>query len=347
MIFPNIEDYLTFLYKALRKQILKVTSYEHDFIVDSTNRVCLAQPLTDKQSVFALNLIKKYEHQLSHLDVQQPDHSHFMNGIVTIDRSTYLKFDGEFIRLKVSKQFSDQIKQKVKEMHGTVVWDFDQVNWKLALTEHNVSWVVSFAMSKYLPIDESLIELYNNIQTVKTTPYKIELIYDGELRIQNAPPSMVEYIEANVGFTDLIKLVDYSPILEYTVSADIANTLINEFSNDFLNLCLNRRLTLPRTYDISHIISYASIVNRYPIFVYNVGLSTLDKYKQFFEEDEILVLTSKNVNQLELLNNIKLIYSNVMVDSNMPLLISYAGFRYSTKCKQFEQQAEKIVFLVK
>lgn len=357
MILPNIESYIDFLYHAVTyvapwsklkySPRLEFPAYEEQFIHDVYgSKVLIKEPFTDKQAEFALRLLKKHESQLKLRGIDQPDHANFINGIKIVDRSNYLRFDGEFIRLKVARKYSDEIKQKSKEMIGAIQWEMDTFAWRMALTEPIVDWVVTFAMSKYIPIDEELLDIYNKIQTVKKTPYTIELVYDGTLNVKNAPQSMLDYIDQHIGYDDLVKLVDYSPILEYTVSDDITNMMIDEFSNEVVQFCLNRRIVLSRTSELSNLILYAKTVNRFPIFVYNVGISTLNKYEQYFTKDEILVLTSDNVSQVTELPDVKLIYSKVVVDFDMPLLISYALFR-SPKVRQFENQAEKIVYLVK
>lgn len=357
MILPDIESYIEFLYQTATYIVpwskpkygpkLELPAYEEQFIQDVyRSRVLNKEPFTDKQAEFALKLIKKYESQLKLRGIEQPVHANFINGIKVVDRSNYLRFDGEFIRLKVTKKYSDEIKQKSKEMIGGIQWDMDAFAWRMALTEPIVDWVVSFAMSKYIPIDEELLDIYNKIQTVKKTPYAIELSYNGTINIMNAPQSMLEYIDQHIGFDDLVKLVDYAPILEYTVSEEITDMMINEFTHDVVQLCLNRRIILSRAYELHNIITYAKTVNRFPIVVYNVGISTLYKYEQYFTKDEILVLTSENVSEVTELPEVKLIYSNVVVDFDMPLLISNAIFR-SPKVRKFENNAEKIIYLVK
>ena len=182
-------------------------------------------------------------------------------------------------------------------------------------------------------------------------PYTMELCYsDNKLWVTNSTDGLDAYVAEHLGGwapENILRLVDWAPILGYTISSDIANTIIDEFGTRFWSLCANRQLkvdapTSPNL--VRDIAQYARAMDRFPIFVFEPDLSgrLLTEFNKFFPGQIHTIETKRDIDYTA-----KVIYTNKIprqpVD-RIPLLVSSAGMLHGGDRQIWIQTAEKIGF---
>ena len=149
---------------------------------------------------------------------------------------------------------------------------------------------------------------------------------------------------------NIIRLIDWAPILGYTINKEISNQVIAEFGNRFYSLCANRQLKVDSSTSknlIQDIVNYARNTERFPIFVFEPDLSgrLFAEFDQFFP-DQIHSLDSRS----EIDYTAPVIYTNKIprkpID-RIPLLVSSAGMLHGGDRQIWIQNAEKIVYFSK
>lgn len=369
MIFAEIETYIEFIagYRDITgKQInywpspvIALASYDVGFVESvSTQTIDRHIALSTKQANLALQLIKKYERQLRSMSVQQPDHNNYrmpLRDVVHVNRLS-LENNHLYFRFTFNNSMILDIKNFLKEAQGEVKWNKDAKAWVFALTEYNVSWAVAYAKAKKIPVDSTVMELFDLIVETEKVPYAIELRLNdkGTLYIENAADSLNEYIEKHIGFNNIYALVDSAGALGYTVSKEISEVIESEHSKVFMKLCANKNIDLDavkESMSLDDIIEWAVKVDRLPICVYNPNFLKPDisVYQKYFEDSEIQVITMKDAgqNSVEVKPTTKIVYTNKILDAwegRMPLLVSYANLMHGITKKTFMGKAEKVVY---
>lgn len=313
---------------------------------------------TDRQAKLAIDLVVKYERQLFKNSVSIEAikaNPAFRNPLRDIDRSTRAWVENDIIKLKFPYNISliEVIRNQCKESCGRIYFNRNTKLWEADLTEYNVNWVYTFSKSNQFEIDSSLSDLMDLLLTVEQSDYKIELQVDNNnLCITNAESSLVEYITNHLGgFNDsnLLTLVDHSPLLGYTTHEIINETIKKTYGSRFLKLCMNREfrinLNIPASEYIQDIVAYARATNRFPIYVYEPNQSELltSMLIKCFEENEIVNLNKNS----KISENTKLVYANKIpkhkIDT-IPLMLSSAGMLYGGDRQVWIQTAEKVVY---
>ena len=149
----------------------------------------------------------------------------------------------------------------------------------------------------------------------------------------------------------MLTLVDYSPILGYTVEPVIEEVVIQAYSPRFWSLCANRELKvdLSEKYgdQLAEIVNYAKVANRFPMYVYEPDQTSRLAMLliRHFNKDEIV-----NLDKSEITDTTKLAYFARMPKAGIrrvPLLISGAGMIFGGERAIWLQQAAKIVYFTK
>ena len=150
-------------------------------------------------------------------------------------------------------------------------------------------------------------------------------------------------------------LIDHAPILGYTVSPAIAETVIGECGTRFWSLCVNRELKVdPVTSQnlVKDLSDYACQTNRFPIYVYEADLSNrlLDEFNRFFP-GQILKLNNQKTDAITVGPDVRVIYTTKIprtpVTGRIPLMVSSAGMLFGGDRQVWIQTAEKIVYFTK
>jgi hypothetical protein len=312
---------------------------------------------TDKQAKLARELVIKYERQLFKLgvDISPVLAPEYRLPLRSIDRTTCVWVEDDLIRLQFPYDVDriDQVRNAGKISQGRIQFNRERRVQELALTEWNLNWAYAFAQQHQFEIDATVQELMDLIVQVEQTPYVIELQYNrGQIEIVNAPDSLTEYINTNLGglnADNLFRLIDLAPVLGYSVSKSIADTVIEEFGTRFYSLCANRELKVDSptsTNLVQAIVAYARATDRFPIFVYEPDLSN-----RLFEEfnrclpGEMTVLTESTTSF-----DAKVLYTTRIpknLITQIPLMISSAGMLYGGDRQLWIQTAEKVVYFSK
>lgn len=373
MIFPDIESYIEYMagfrdnsgttsYWSVQQSI-SLASYDVSFVQSVAEQTLMKGiALSVKQATLAENLIKKYERQLKNFRVDQPNHRNYRHPLRDVVHIYNLSLEDNMLcfRFPFDNKLIAEIKDFAnKEAQGRVFWNKDKKAWIFSLTEFNVNWVVSYAHAHHIPVTSEAQALLDLIIEAEKTPFKIELNVNAQNQfyIENAPSSLNDYITAHIGFDNLVKLVDNSGVLGYTVNPEIHSAMTSEFGPSFMKLCSARNIDfVPNKTDkhtISEIIEWAIAVDRLPICIYNPNFLIECKadYKKYFKDDEIALVdmhtsvTGQHTITFE--PKIKLVYTNKVLskwEGRMPLLVTYANLMHGSSKREFLDKADKVVY---
>ncbi|CAB4129133.1 hypothetical protein UFOVP112_231 [uncultured Caudovirales phage] len=369
---PHVEDYIEIIagYRepngksnhnifTIAEPIISLARYDMKVVPSLAEQSIGGQGYTDKQAKLATELVLKYERQLSKLniDITPVRTPVYRLPLRTIDRQCRVWLDNDTIKVKFpyNAQLIDTVREATKTSKGHFAFDRNARVYNVALTEWNLNWVYSFALQNNFEIDMSVKDLMNLVLDVEKNPYKIELCYtnDSKLNISNAADSLIDYIENNLGGLELeniLTLCDNAPILGYTVHADIVNDVTRNFGTRFWNLCANRHLkvnTLTNHALVKDIAEYARLNNRFPIYVYEPDLSKRlhTEFNKYFP-DSIMTLDNK-VMDTGISSDVKVVYTTKIPRTQIgriPLLVSSAGMLFGGDRQVWIQTAEKVVY---
>lgn len=338
------------------KSPLSLANYDVGFLTSVSEQIQQGKGLTDRQATLAEKIINTYARQLTKLGVEQPDTKQYRLGQRVVDRSSNLtrKDDLLMMRFPFNEKMIHDVKEFSQEAQGRVFWDSELKVWCSAITEFNVSWLVGYCDTNRISVGPEVRELFDAILDCEKTPFAIQLKFgaDKKLYIENAPDSMREYIEANIGFDNAMALIDSAGPLGYTISDEISEIVKANESPEFLKLCAGKVIDFANTadkYTVSQVVQWAIAVNRLPIVVYNPNFLTPDTtlYEQFFDPSEISLINLKT-SEPAIDYSAKVVYTNRVLtnwEGRLPLLVSYANLMHSVGKKDFMNKAEKIVYL--
>lgn len=339
--------------------IISLARYDMKVVPSLAEQSYGGQGYTDKQAKLALELVIKYERQLVKHGVDIAPvkvNPQYRLPLRTIDRTTRLWVENDVIHLRFpyDVKLVEQVRDIAKDSKGSVKFDRNKRHHNIALTEWNLNWFYAFARSNNFEIDSSIEDLMKLVLAVEAQPHAIELCYsDDRVWLTNAEDSLAEYIANHLGGMtpdNIIQLIDWAPVLGYTVSQDIAETVAAEFGTRFWSLCANRQLKVDTNTSpnlVKNIAEYAGATDRFPIFVFEPDLSgrLLAEFKQFFT-DQIQILDSKSTVDY----TAKIVYTNKIPRrpvGRIPLLVSSAGMLHGGDRQIWIQTAEKVVYFAK
>lgn len=346
-------------------QIISLARYDTNIISSMANQTMTNVALTDRQSELAIRLVDKYKRQfLNHgvdvaPSVRNPT---FRVPVRVVDRSRTISLldDSICIRFPYDKEMVPEITAAAKESQGKYTFDKDNKRWTLALTEHNVNWATSFGKKHGFTIDDNVQKYMDLILGAEKTPYKIELtITDQGLTVSNAAPSLIDYINKRLGGFDvfnLIKLADCASVLGYTIDDGIVKGLAHNYSSAIVGLLTNKSSHITRIDPTSTgedamkiIIDYATLSNRWPIYIYEPDASNRlrNTVKKFFDKTQLADLTDyRKADEVDL-TGIKCVYLNKLKLSwqeKIPLLVSTNAMLHGGEKQAVVQITEKIVY---
>ena len=378
--FKHVEDYLEILgnYRDLNggstnlsifglttPSPINLARYDVNIVHSMASHTINNGSLTDRQAALALKLVAKYKRQFANKGVDvDPIVSNpiYRSPVRIIDRTKSIKLDNKKIIIKFpyEKDLVGEITAASKESKGKWYFDRDNRYWILALTEYNVNWAVAFGKKHDFNLEQSIIDVMNQILEVEQRPYKIELVLkDDSLIIDNAPNTLLAYVENSLGglsVDNYAKLIDYGPVLGYTVNDDILNAVKNQYSNIITGLMFNKESHLMRT-DLTdngedlirELIQYCDLVNRWPFYVYEPDMSfkLLKSIQTIFDKTQILDMSGrKSIDQVDF-TGVKCVYfskSRRAWRHRIPILLSTNAMFYGTEKQSMLQLAEKVVF---
>lgn len=378
--FTHIEDYLEVLggYREITAKglsplhifgintpVINLARYDVAIVQSMASHTSISGSLTDRQSELAVKLVAKYQRQFASRgvdvvpSVQNPQ---FRLQPRVIDRSKSVDLvSGELhVKFPYDKVLVPGVTAAAKQSKGRFVFDRELKVWRLGLTESNVNWAVGFGTEHGFTVSEEVQRLMQLILDCEQTDYRIELVtVNGDLTITNAEWSLYKYIDdhlGGLGIHNLIQLIDYAPVLGYTVHADITAAIETEFDPIVCGVMQNKESHVMRQDPLDHgqdllesMAQYAELVNRWPICIYEPDASNRlrDTATRLFAQSEILDTTDKKVAIPLDLVGIKCVYFNKLKRSwkhRIPILISTNAMLHGSEKQATLQVAEKVVY---
>lgn len=236
---------------------------------------------TDRQAELARRIVSKYRKQLGNLPtpVVAPtldEPLSFRMPIRQIDRRrrVYLE-DGKFVlKFPFDSELINALKKQLKEGQGSGKWNEDDKTWSLGITESTLNWILAVKDLYTIEISDDIQALAQALLLCEQTPYQIELeLQDQKLVITNAAASLLDYVEQKLGglsLDNLVKLVDNSSVLGYTVSNDIMQRL--NIDSDIKNWLVSKQIKLEKNLEeeqaLDKVIEYARLTDRLPVYLY-------------------------------------------------------------------------------
>jgi len=378
--FTHIEDYLEVLggYREITSTgvspvnifgfgtaPISLARYDVAIVQSMASHTSVSGSLTDRQSELAIKLVAKYQRQFATKgvdvlpSVQNPQ---FRTAPRVIDRSKSIDIvNGEVhVKFPYDKVMVPAVTAAAKQSKGRFVFDRELKLWRLGLTESNLNWATSFGSEHGFIMGSEVQRLMQLILDCEQTNYRIELtMVNGDVTITNAEHSLYKYIDSNLGGLgthNLIKLIDYAPVLGYTVHPDIVAAIETEFDPIVCGVMQNKESHVMRLDPADNgqdllepMIQYAELVGRWPICIYEPDASNRlrNTAQQLFAESEILDTTDKKVSIPLDLAGIKCVYFNKLKRAwkhRIPVLISTNAMLYGGEKQATLQVAEKVVY---
>jgi len=350
---PYIEDYILlmtddFLAWPPSKPLIKLARYDAPIVNSMANQINTGLAFTDRQSVLAHKIVVKYRKQwtaagylVEHL-IEQPV---FKNPIRVIDRSRLISVrDGAIaIQFPYDQELISHVRAAIGQIPGSLYFNKDKKYWQAGLTEQRFVWAKEFGLKNGFEFSE---EFEHQIQQLLSVPdYSICLkMVDDKYQIVNAADSVYEYLS---GIDDLIRLCDLSSILVYAIDYDLATQVIDQVGREIYHLISNKEINLEyknrHDLDLSSVISYAKLTNRFPIYVYETSDGILREHViKYFSPEEIVLYDSNRAPS----DQTRVVICNKwqFKDVTIPLLVTMHTLMIGSKRQQMLQNSEKVVY---
>ena len=377
----TVEDYIAELFEGSNIGFIqantddikyRLATYDNKIVQSIYNQVTFQNiALTDKQAELCVKLIEKYTRQFRRAGIdnfKQLDSAtrRFRFPIRKIDRTSTIVLENDKIVAKFPYDIKiiSNIRRSGEKIAGSADWDKNKKVWVFDLTEPYVTFTVNLGREHDFDIDPKLLEIYDRITSEDWDQFRIKLIErNGKYTIQNAPDSLKEYINTNVG-NDLLKLVDYSGICAYEVDNNVEVQIKQAHSDGVAKCLLNRHVYLdPTQYTFWEIFDYADLVNRFPITIYDTlghwsaetnfsyvrerYLKLYDKYGPIHHHDVTLPKDWPYLNANPDTALIKIFHTatkEMFEGDRVPLMISCQNFNYGSIRMQMLAKTDKVVY---
>lgn len=289
---------------------------------------------TDKQSALALKLVDKYRKQLAALPnpvyvPERVDDLQYRLGIRQIDRTKSITIENNklLVRFPYDNKLIDLVRKQNKDGDAASDFDQDRKVWVMGLTENMLNWAVTVGKVHDFSISDEVFDLYEKMLKVEAQGYAIELDIEGfDVVLRNAPASLLAYINEKVGglsIDNLMALTDYAPVLGYTLSPDLRQSMARQYEGNLWKLIKDRRINFKNVGEspMGDVLDYARKLNRLPVYVYEQGLP------------------KKNTDEIIYLNR------GIGPDVAPKLLVTTTSLMIGSKKQSWVTNAEKIVII--
>jgi hypothetical protein len=338
--------------------IISLARYDVNVIDSMAMSIQASRPLTERQGDLAVKLILKYKRQLAakNVDIAPIEEKPIWRmPLRTVDYSKTLTIENDMIVAKFpfSDAVIDQLRSFKKESHGSCIWNKDTKRWEVALTEFNLTWLTIWAEQNNFEVRHEVKAYIDAINEVESAGFEIKLVIDDDkLDITNCPSSLREYVETQLGGfaqDNLLRLVDNSAVLGYTLDEGIADAIVANYGPRFYALSSNRDMkvnpeSMSTPDSLASILDYADTTQRWPVVIYepSLGFNMYRDLTALRPESEIARITKASQPVPE---DRKYIYTTVpLTHTECRLLISSAGMMFGGDKSLMIQQAEKIVY---
>lgn len=371
--YPYVEDYLELLGGYIpnglmvtlspSNQFINLARYDEQVVESMSVHTMFNGALTDRQAYLACRLILKYRRQFAahNIDVGPVESPQYRLPLRIIDRTRSIQIiDNKLVvKFNYDKNMITQVREYVDKSQGNCKFNSDVKLWVVGITEANVNWFITWGKQHQFDISDEALYLMQLIVDCEQIEYKIELVTtETGFEITNAAPSLINYVTEKLGgfgASNVITLIDNAGLLGYSVNEDLLQHYIASHGNNLDLFKSSQHVHLsPSEENLSLILDYAEIVNRYPIYVYDPLLYFFntemhDFFKAYFCPDQILRVNGvgKKKNCEYDIGNIKLIYVS-KIPSNwehpIPLLITTQELMFGGARTKWQRRAEKIIY---
>lgn len=339
--------------------IINLARYDISVLNSMSEHTYNGGALTERQSELATKLVSKYRRQLAAIGIDSNIESRvsFRRPFRVLDERKDIELVEQemHIRFPYNKEMIEDIKKFAEVSQGRCAWDRDNKVWKVALTEFNLNWALSWGTKNKFQIDPQCQILFEEICCVEKTEFSIRLTVEhGRLMLKNASESLQEYIKHNIGDlceSNLLALIDHSSLLCYQIDTSVYDLLDHDASNTMRKLMCEKQVIESQN-DINTTIfaikQYAVLVDRFPIFIYEPDLSNtlLDAARAHFHEDEIQIFGTKRTRNEGIRPDARVVHCLKPVTTHdIPLLISSAGLIAGGDRQMMLQRSQKVVYL--
>ena len=359
-----VEDYLEFMSGKVylsSTPLVRLARYDTNILNSLANQTIQGTALTDRQAELAITMLSKYHRQLLKLGVDTAHHITkpvYRLPLRVVNRNKTVEIVNNHIVIKFpfSPSVVDEISTYSKNSPGKVEFNKISRQWEIAITEPNMYWVEDFANERSFEISDDFNYLMEEITKCNDANYAIRLQHkNGSLSIDNAPNSLVEYINTSLGgfeLDNLLTLVDHAAVLGYTTEKSLINTVSSNVKI-VDNLLTSRELNITTVTgdELIDVFKYAELVNRWPVYVFDAipGTGTLEKLNTLFSPEKIKMVSSyENFHPVP--PDIKCVYLtqwNLKWEIKIPLLIATSTMMWGAKKRHIVQCATKVVYYSK
>ena len=330
--------------------------YDHAPINNLGRQIQKAVPLTDRQQVLAITLVTKYHKQwkkqgydVSNISIDTPTEFAIRTGI---ERSHTASVSGNMITLKFpyKPRLISQIAEFAQISCGRIEFNKETKLWQIAATAGNLTWCDKFVNDHKFTVDS----LYDEAKSLIEDGYdykSIQLdIVDGELVLNDAPESMLDWIRSEIGdvsMPNFIQLVSASHILAFTLSYNVVNYTFNNYPH------LADILLMRRTFINSDEVTLTELLHKVRRLDYDNIVLFVTEASNYAEYAKVIatVMPSYNIITLDTALTAmpdprkKTVYVTTrVIAGEVDLIISMAGFMAGPSRRNWLDSARKNIY---
>lgn len=349
---PYIEDYIglladdPFLWPP-RTPLVKLARYDEPIVNSMNQQINRKLGLTDKQAVLAHKIVVKYKKQwaqsgydISHLETT----ANYRLPIRTIDREKLIDVvDGHIqIKFPYDQEIISNIRATNKEIPGKTFFDHDKKYWSSALIEQRIIWAKEFGSKHEFKFGSNFLAILDQILGQDDFSIKL-MIQDNQVVLNNATDTLLEYL-GPLEISKIINLMDHASICDYQVDDTVYKYTGIQPQSIMDSLLTQRHVNInyPDTIDLTPVIEYAKLVNRWPIYVYETGSAQLrNQIYSHFEDYEIV---DRRSSPTEKTGRVLYFSHWKFSEQRIPLLVTSHTYMIGTRRQQMLQSSDKIVY---
>jgi hypothetical protein len=270
----NIEDYL-----MLFSAHIKPSSHDHNICYSLGYQVMMGKALTEKQSIIAVRLVKKYQNQFLKLgysdvlsDIESPKFKYPFR-YVDNQKSVSISKESIVVKFPFDQDIVNQIRElTVKSSFIKPQWNAEEKYWGLDLNEESLKFVRLELVKKGFQISDEVNDLLsqfdeieNNLENhipmiVKESNYYKVINCNNTIEDQNLETVLMHSLKCGVNtydeevLTDIKNLVTIDPMMAVFQNTDCNNFHVNsrKFSKeDIITFLIKTELNVAFFFDDS------------------------------------------------------------------------------------------------
>ncbi len=353
---PYIEDYIVlmadhYLSWPPTAPVINLARYDDPIVNSMADQIQRGVGFTDKQALLAHKIVTKYKRQwiTAGYDISRhEDDAVFRLPIRVIDRSHSIDINNNRIEIKFpyNQDMISHVRAAINEYPGQLYFDKENRCWVTSVIEPRLKWCREFGTKYNFEFGAEFQQACQQMNAI--TAHDIMLRYNGsEFEITNAADSLVDYVHEHGGFDEqnIIRLIDLSGICGYQVDNTVYQQLDIDCDQDLIRMLTERSTNLiyDTQIDLTGVIRYAELTQRFPIYVYESGSSVMRQQLNRYFTVEDIVDRKSTPNSAR---GGRVVYFNhwKLADTNIPLLVTTHTLMIGNRRQQMLHSADKVVF---